>query len=229
VADYDVPFDEAERLRTVGNTPDDFRTAIRLYQEYIELGGPGVRLANQMIGVCHQRLHEYDESINFYLRALDGASDYERGNIERDIAESCIALDEYEFAEISIAKSLELLPFEEYPEEHAQTLGFQARLQLRQGDVPEAVDTLADAVAKLTAGQYYQSLLYPELDYASALSRNGQSAKARLVAFRCLKLSISQDPRTGRRYGSRQHHKRALALLVGGHKLERSLKNRQEK
>jgi tetratricopeptide (TPR) repeat protein len=186
-----------------------------------------VVLANQMTGVCYQRLHEYGTATEFYLLAMEEASDYERGNIERDLAESYGALGEYELAESSLAKSLDLLPYAKYPEEHAQSLGHLARLQLRQGQIAEAVDTFADAAAKLKAGHYLQAELYPELDYASALSRDGQLAKARLVAFHSLKLSLSKNPQTGRPYGSRQHHMRALALITGGHSLEDYLKKRK--
>jgi tetratricopeptide (TPR) repeat protein len=229
VADYDAPYEEAERLRINGNTPEDFRRAIELYQRYIRLSGPQVRTAQHMAGVCHQRLHEYDEATEYYLLALEDASDYERGNIERDMAESYGALGEYELAEISLATSLDLLPYGQYPAEHAASLGFLARLQLRQGQIPEAVETFADADQKLHAGPNRHAELYNKLHYASTLSRGGRSFRARQVAFECFKLSLTKDPATGRRYGSRQHHKRAIALLVGGHRLEDYLKARRSK
>jgi len=222
MAKHDAPYAEAERLRINGSAAEDFREAIRLYQQYIELGGPGKRAAHHMIGVCYQRLHEYDEATEYYLIAQEGASDYERGNIERDMAESYGALGEYELAEISLATSLGLLPYEQYPEEHAASLGFLARLQLRRGQIAEAVETFADADQRLHAGSNRHTELYNKLHYAAALSRKGSKIKARHVAFECLKLSFAKNPATGRRYGSRQHHLRALALLVGGHRLESS-------
>ncbi len=220
MARYEVPYAEAERLRINGNRPADFRRAIELYQQYIRQGGSHTRTAHHMIGVCYQRLHAYEEAINCYLAALDGASDYERGNIERDMAASYGELGEYELAEISLATSLGLLPYDLYPAEHAACLGFWARLQLARGRVTEAVEMFADADSKLHAGPSRHMELYNKLHYASALSRSGRGWSARRVALACLKLSLAKDPATGRRYGSRQHHKRALSLLVGGHRLE---------
>jgi tetratricopeptide (TPR) repeat protein len=213
VAEYDAPYAEAEQLRINGNEPDDFRRAIRLYQQYIEQGGPNVRAANHMAGVCYQLLHEYDEATEFYLKALEGASDYERGNIERDMAESYGALAEYESAEISLATSLGLLPYEQYPDEHEASLGFLARLQLRQGQIDEALETFADADRKLQAGGNRHTELYNKLECARTLFLAGRKDEARDVAFACLRLSTGLDPATGLRYGTRRHNLRALALL----------------
>lgn len=228
MAEYDAHYAEAERLRVNGNTPNDYRRAIYHYRRYIGLGGPRVVDAEHMMGECYYLLHEYEEAFGCYVKALEGAWDYERGNIKRDVAESYQALSRDDLAERSLATSLDLLPYHLYPSEHAASLGFLARLRLSQGLVDEAVETFADADLKLHVSGNRHMELYNKLHYASALFRHGQHGKARRTALACLKLSLSKDRRTGRRYGSRRHHKRALVLLVGGYRLEEFLKAIEE-
>jgi tetratricopeptide (TPR) repeat protein len=165
-----------------------------------------------MIGVCYLMLHEYDEAVEWLLQAEEGASDYERGSIERDMARAYQGLGEDELAEISIATSLDLLPYDRYPSAHAATLGFLARLQVARGELTEALATFADADRKLHAVGDRHSELYNKLDMASARSLARQPLRARWTALKALPLAVW--------YGSFRHVKRAAALLVGGHRLE---------
>lgn len=213
MADHEVLFAKAERLRLHGNQPGDYRKAIELYCQCVEAGGPNERAANHMAGVCHRLLHDYDGALEYFLRAMDGATDFERGNIERDAAECYSALGEYDMAEISLATSLTLLPYDKYPDEHAATLGFLGRLQLRRGRVDEALETFADADQRLRAGTNRYLELYNKLSFARALGLAGRKPEARKVAIDCLRLSTRLDPATGLRYGSHQHNLRALAIL----------------
>jgi tetratricopeptide (TPR) repeat protein len=226
---YDAHFDDAERLRINGNTVHDFREAIEHYQAYLDLGGSKLVEANQLMGVCYQRLHEYENAIACFLIANEDSSFYQSGNIERDLAESYGAMRNFSAAKVALDNSLDMFPYDKYPEEHATSLGFLARLQQRQGQLSESVVTFADADTKLHAGNNRHTELYNKLAYASALSRNGQLLKSRRVVFEALRLSISKDSVTGRRYGSRQHHIRALALISCGHRLEDYLKARKAK
>jgi tetratricopeptide (TPR) repeat protein len=213
MADHEVLFTEAERLRVHGNEPADFRRAIALYREYVEAGGPNERAADHMTGVCHRLLGDCDGALEWFLGAMDGATGFERGNIERDAAECHGALGEFAMAEARLNSSLALLPYDTYPEEHAATRGFWGRLQLRRGRIDEALEMLADADQRLRAGSNRYMELYNKLAFARALRLAGRKSEARKVALDCLRLATRTDPATGLRYGNHQHNLRALAIL----------------
>jgi tetratricopeptide (TPR) repeat protein len=206
---------EADRRRVNGHRPEDFRAAIRMYELYISRGGPNKRVAQQMMGVCHQRLKEYGRALECYHRALKGASDYERANIKRDMAESYRALRSFEMAEGYLAEALLLLPLDEYPNEHGATLGFRGRVRHAQGRMSEALEDFSEAHRLLVAGGNRSFELYNLLNFADACHWAGRHAQARNLARQALRLSLSKDPRTGRRYGSRAHHLRAIRLFLG--------------
>jgi tetratricopeptide (TPR) repeat protein len=216
----DAHYVQAENLRNNGNTSNDFHSAIIHYKAYLKGGGTQKVEACHMIGVCYQRLHEYLNAVECYLSAMDGASDYQLGNIQRDLAASYGAMGDYHKAEIAIAKSLDLLPENMYPDAYAATIGFKARLMVRQGDVMESLRVFAEADFRLHGRENRRTELYNKLDYASALSRAGLWLDSRRVAFRSLMLSTSKDPQTHHPYGSLEHHCRALVLLIGGYSLE---------
>ncbi|MBW4061740.1 tetratricopeptide repeat protein [Candidatus Saccharibacteria bacterium] len=197
MSSIDEHFTQAERLRISGSSDHHFYAAIAHLLVYLLLGGSKEVEAHQMMGVCFQRLHRYDEATECYVHAIEAASDYQRGNIERDLAESYGGLGEYALAEISLATSLDLLPYELYPVEHATSLGFLARLQQRQGQLSEAVETFADADEKLHAGNNPHVELYNKLAYSSALSQAGQQLKSRHVAINALRLSLGKKPSNG--------------------------------
>jgi tetratricopeptide (TPR) repeat protein len=196
-----------ENLRTKRHHP---RTAIKYYQRARNVGGDRDRHCQQMIGVCHQMVGRYEAAIEWYFKALEeeGASDYERGNIERDLAESYGNLGWLDLAETSLLTSLDLLPYEDHPAKHAASLGFLARLYRRQGRLAEALEVFADADQKLRRAEAYDLRLYNKLHQASALSRAGR----RHEMIRAVGEALALIPD----HGSPGHRRRAMILLYGG-------------
>ncbi len=218
---YGELIEQADRLRSNGDQSADALRAIILYGEALMIGGTADTECRQMIGVCYQILHEYDKAIEAYREAEQGASDYQRGNIERDKCESYRRLGQLYYAEASIVMSLHLLPVKDYPIEHAVSLGFLARLRLTEGNLSEALETFQVADALLHASGNLQLELYNKLHLANALSQTGHPLKARRIALESLRLSAQLVPATdtapAHRVGSPVHQLRAGVLAVGGH------------
>lgn len=209
MASYDELFEQATILRVKHHNAVE---AIANYRQALLLGGPRDREILHMIGVCCQMAHCYEVALVWYRRALaiPGAAALERGNIERDKAESFSALGRNREADAAIAASLRLLPYRTYPAEHAATLGFQARHLRRQGRLGEAIQVFAYADRLLTLAGIREPELYNKLAYASALAEGGRHFQARRVAIEALALS--------RRYGAPIHRQRALIILAAGYR-----------
>ena len=209
MADYEVLMAEADHFRVEQYKPAE---AIEKYMEALAIGGSKDRHAKQMVGMCYQLKHEYREALSWYCQAREGASNYEDGNILRDMAEAYSGSDDFSRALDCIKQSLDRLPYAQYPLEHATTLGFLAQTELRMGKTKDAVKHYAtsDAILSHESNRYVE--LYNKLHYANALSRNRQRLKSRLVAIKGFKLAL--------KYGANAHRARAVVLVVGGYKAD---------
>lgn len=206
---YEELIDQAERFRVELYKPDE---AIEKYLEALQLKGPRDRHCLQMIAVCYKIKHDYDQAIAWFKRAIVGASDYELGNIYRDWAEAESGRGEYDRAEDLLSQAIDLLPYSEYPEEHAITHSFLARNLQRQGIIIDAIKLYAAADHLLAKGANRHFEMYNKLHYADALSQGGGWISSRVNAVQAFRLA--------RKYGARAHKIRAVILLVGGYRLD---------
>ena len=202
---YEALINQATELR-VNHRP---KPAIRKYKRARAIGGPRDREISQMIGVSYKMRRKYALALVWYYQSLQGASTYETGNIKRDIAEVYSRLKENDHAIELLSQSLVVLTYESYPEENGITVGFLARVELRQGDLEAAMLHFAEADAKLEQGSNRHFELYNKLYYAHALSRCGQREEAVAVAEKALQLAAT--------YGSWKHCLRAKVLLRFGY------------
>ncbi len=163
----------------------------------------------QMLGVCAGMQHHYQRAIDLYMQALDGASDFEQGNIKRDMALAYLGLNHLDLAMATIKESLALLPLHEYPKEYGMSLGFRARIRMRQGQLTAALADYQRA-DEILSGQ--DAGLYNKLAYSHALSRAGQPERSQELARQCYELA--------QQHGGRAHQLRAIALERGGYKAD---------
>ena len=212
MTNYEALVAEGDRLREHYRSHKDIDEAIEKYKQALTIGGSRDHHCRQMIGVCYQIKCDYAAAMVWYREALVGASEFETGNIYRDMAESESGRNNHDLALRWLGESLGRLPIEEYPEEHAATLGFMARVYQRRGDLELAIPYFGLASVLLGLGRNRKIELYTKLHYANALSEGGQWLKSRSVALAAAKLS--------RRYGGRAHKGRAVILLIGGHRLD---------
>lgn len=210
---YEVLVAEAEQLRVVEYRPAE---AIEKYKSALEIGGPSDVECKQMIGVCYRLLHEYDEAIKWLRRALvENSSDYVSGKVLRDLAEAQSGLGMHREAFLTLIGSMEKLPYASHPSEFGASLGFLARVEMRLDNPGGALRDfrVADTILHNEGNRHME--LYNKLHYASALSREGHWWRARAKSLASLDLANE--------YGARVHRIRALALLIGGWRLERYL------
>ncbi len=209
---YDIFVDEGDRLRERVHKP---AMAIDYYECALARGGPRDRHCEHMIGVCLQMTGWYEEAIVRYKKLLLRAFGTELSAILRDMAESYGAMGDLQEAQDCINRSLLILSVDQYPAEHATSLGFLGRLQVRQGQLDEAVTTFEIADRELHRAGAHKRELYNKLHYASALSRLGRHDDMMRVIGQVLTLIPD--------HGSPAHLRRAKALLLGGWRAEAAL------
>lgn len=211
---YEALMAEAERLRIEEYKPEE---AIEHYRQALLAGAPNDRAIKQMIGVCYQLKHDYEQALKWYEKAKRGATSFEEGNILRDMAESLSGMGEHENAERHIYTSMSKLQYLDHPSEYGASLGFLARIKLRRANYHAALVHFAVADAILHSSDNREMELYNKLHYASALSRTGHWWRARAKSAACLDLAMD--------YGAHQHRLRAIVLLFGGYRAEAALRN----
>lgn len=227
--DFEAAVAAADHERMYGG---NYALAIKTYDEAISIMGRievskgnvstsyNLRHVFQMIGVCKRLVHEYEESIHFFIFASNYAqNDQEIAHIMRDMAESFGAMERHSDALYLLSEAVEILRASGDNEHWAATLGFMAREYMRAGKYNKALELFAQADTELHAGTNRELELYNALHYASALSQCTHPLEARRKAWRGLRLSVH--------HGNPQHAVQALALLVGGSKLETWVCNHQ--
>lgn len=211
---YNELFEDGERAR-MAHQP---LAAFGPYKAALGMGGDKDRTIRHMMGVCHKMLGEYPEAIALYQEALPGASPFERGNILRDMAGAYTELGEHTGALVFLNEAMLKLPYTIHPAHFGITLGFFARTEVRMNRWESAIKhfKLADLILH---GEYHSEFeLYNKLPYANALSVNGQWFMARVQAVKAYVMAYD--------HGARHHRIRALALFIGGHKLDDYVQNR---
>lgn len=212
-AQYEKLIAKAEELRV---KKYDIRGAIELYLDAIdlaELEGYNLLAPYQMLGVCYRLLGEYNSSLEYLDLARDETGSPEQlGNVCRDLGATYNAMQEYNDALYWLDESLKLLSTGRNESEYGATLGFVARVYQDMGRPKIAHTYFVKAHNKLSVHSNKEVDLYNELHYASFMSSWRRPIKSRKIAARALWLSL--------RHGANVHRARALAILLGGYRLE---------
>ncbi len=218
LAEYEALMNRAEELRV---KKYDISGAIDLYlQAYglADLEGYDLLAPSQMLGVCYRLVGDYRKSLIYLGIAVDRAMSLDRlGNVYRDMGATYNAMQDYDQALYWLDESLKILGDGSHIVEYGATLGFVARVYQDMGDSRLAKEYFVKAHNNLSAGSNKEVDLYNELHFASFMSSCHKPIKSRKIATRALWLSM--------RHGANAHRVRALALLIGGYRLENYLRN----
>lgn len=218
MASYEELYQAGERFRKTQRRPEQ---AIDCYREALAIGGSRDVDLRHMTGVCYAMMGKPKLALDWYVKAIEHATEQQLGNICRDQAEVFSRRGRHDRACVLLVRSLELLPYLGYPDDHAATLGFLARTEARLGNHDRALRHFAVADAMLHVGANRELELYNKLHYATALAEAKHWASARRVAARSVPLA--------RRHGSREHLGLALALMTIGAKAAAMVRRRHER
>lgn len=167
----------------------------------------------QQAGVSAILDDDHGSAYFFLQRAKEGATDLERANLLRDEGKLLMQMASLNEAEQALSQSLSLL--EDLPDQvaaKAMTIDFLGRLHSMQGNHEQALADFTTACGLLLVQGTPELRLYNRLNLASEESRTGDWFMSRVDAIQAYKLAKTS--------GGRPHRLRALALLIGGHRLE---------
>jgi tetratricopeptide (TPR) repeat protein len=202
VSTYDDLGKQAEKHRNHWRTPLARRFYERALGE-VPADSPEGCHCQQMIGVCYIMEARFvkrraKRGIEWLMHALTHASSVrEQCNILRDIARAYMVQKEYDKADDMLSMALAHLSAEEYPAEHAITVGFMARLRALQGYREEAIDHFeeADTVLKVSEPElwYLFNKLPMAWNYLNAgyYGKGGRSAQEALMLSKKHKLLVN--------------------------------------
>lgn len=196
-----------------------YQAAISKYRQWL-MDHPNDHAAMNNLGICLVRSGQEHEGRRYMAAAKAlGSKKSELVRYYRDDGEAASRQGKTEEAERLLTTALDMCPILVFDEEWAITIGFIARNEFRQGHIGHSLKLFATADRELRAGSSRHYELYNALHYALALSKATKRGVSRRIATRAFILSWQ--------YGGWPHRARALAILIGGWRLEAALCNRR--